>query len=239
VQMFKPQEAIQDQPAKEVQSTVGFLSVDYKLRKYIWTLALQQPRLIELTKSSTYSVQSHAAVPALLHTCRESRAIAKKHYALAFATHETSPKVYFDFQQDWIYTRCSGCLGTGCTHKLMLTEDHKKLKRLIFEGPMTYNPFPKIVRFYPAVEKLIIISGKSSTRRGEINKDNIYFVRKVLEWDCNRDLLALAEKAWMDLEPSGGKPMALSRIWQATLPDVVDGVKRSSDPKKGLWTCCS
>ena len=121
----------------------------------------------------------------------------------------------------------------------MLTEDHKKLKYLIFEGPMTYNPFPKILRFYPTVEKLIIISGRSSTKRGEINKDDISFVSKVFEWDRKGDLLALAQMAWMDLEPSGEQTMTLSRIWRATMQDVVDDVKRSSDPMKGLWTCCS
>ena len=143
------QETTQDHDAKEALQTTNFHSLEYKLREYIWTLALPQTRIIELAKSKTYSVHSSAGVPALLHTCRESRAIALNHYNLSFSSTSTLPKVYFDFKYDWLYTRCSGCIGMDCTHKLTLTDDHKKLKGLVFEGPMTYDPFPKILDGVP------------------------------------------------------------------------------------------
>lgn len=229
----------QGQAAKEVLQPSNFHGLEYRLRYYIWTLALQKTRIIELAKSETYSVHSCATVPALLHACRESRAIAMEHYNLSFAASSTSPKVYFDVKYDWIYTRCNGCLGIGCTHKLTLTDDHAKLKSLIFEGPMTYNPFPKILRFYPAIERLILISGKSNAQRGEIEKKEVSFTTKVFEWDRTGDVMGLARKAWEELDLTGEKPLPLTQVWRASIPDVVDNIKRSSDPTKGLWTCCS
>lgn len=233
------QEATQDDDAKEVLQTTNFQSLEYKLREYIWTLALPQTRIIELAKSETYSVHSSAAVPALLHTCRESRAIALNHYNLSFSSPPTSPKVYFDFKYDWLYTRCTGCIGMDCTHKLTLTDDHKKLRGLVFEGPMTYNPFPKILRFYPAIERVILIGGKSTAKRGEIYKSKVFFMTEVFDWDPTGDVMGLARKAWEELDPSGEKPLPLIQVWRASLPDVVDNIKRSRDPAKGLWTCCS
>ena len=224
-------------PTQEAKQPVNFLSLDDKLRERIWTLALQYPRIIELTRSATYSVRSRATVPALLHTCQESRAIAKKHYSLSFAPPETSPKVYFDFDHDWLYTRCGGCLGMDCNHKLTLTEDHCKLKNLIFEGPMSCNPFHKIIKFYPNIKNLILVRGRSTAQRNEIKKTDISIVHEKFEWAFKVDLLPLAEKTWKELDKSGGS-MPLKHIWRATLPDTVN-VKRSHNLKKGLWTCCT
>lgn len=237
-----PGGSIASQSTGQTQQPVNFLSLNDKLRKKIWTLALQHPspspRIIELRNSNTHGIVSRAPITALLHTCRESRAIAKEGYDLSFSTDSTSPKVYFDFKHDWVYTRCSGCLGNGCGHKLTLTNDHKKLKHLIFEGPMSFNPFPKILRFYPGIENLILIGGKSAVQRDQINKEDITFVNETFDWAREEGLMALAKKAWKDLEPSGDKPLLLKHIWRATLPGVIDNGKRNSDPAKGLWTCC-
>jgi hypothetical protein len=238
-QIFESQKPTAKQSTEQMPWPANFFNLEYKLRKYIWILALQRSRIIELTNSTTYSTVSRAAVPALLHTCRESRAIAKEHYVLSFATQATSPKVYFDFNHDWLYTRCSGCLGVGCTHKLTLTSDHKKVKHLVFEGPMKFNPFPKILRFYPGIENLILIGSKSSAKRDEIDKTDLALVDKSFEWECGDGLLALAKIAWTDLDPTVEKPLPLTYIWRATISDIVDDVKRSTDPTNGLWTCCS
>lgn len=232
-------EQTEKQPREEVKQSASFFSLGYKLCKQIWILALEHPpRIIVLTKSTTYAIHSRAVVPALLHTCRESREIAKRYYSLSFATQDTSPKVYFDFHHDWLYTQCGGCLGMDCNHKFTLTEDHKKVKHLIYHGPMSHNPFPKILRFYPKIENLILIGGRGNAQRSDINKADISIVHEKFSWALEDDLLTLARKAWRDLKPTGGR-MSLKHIWRGALPDLVNNVKRGCNPKKGLWTCCT
>lgn len=237
--LLKDEEKTAKDPTNETHQPTTFLSLPAKLRQKIWNLAIQRPRIIELTTSTTYSTVSRAPVPALLHTCQESRAIALQHYTISFATPATSPKVYFDFRNDWVYTRCAGCLGTGCSHKLTLTADHLKVRHLIFEGPMSFNPFPKIVRFYPRLESLILVGGRSAVPRGEINEAEIIPVDWQFDWASEDDFLTLAQQAWREVEPGGEMRLRLKRVWHGTLPGVVDDGKRSSNPGKGLWTCCS
>jgi hypothetical protein len=235
----KDEEKAAKEPTNETHQPVTFLSLPTRLREKIWNLAIQRPRIIELTTSTTYSTVSRAPVPPLLHTCQESRAIALQHYSVSFATPATSPKVYFDFKNDWVYTRCTGCLGTSCNHKLTLTADHLNVRHLVFEGPMSFNPFPKIVRFYPRLESLILVGGRSVVPRGEIDEAEIFPVDWQFDWAGEDDFLTLAQKAWREIEPSGEKKLKLKRVWHGTLPGVVDDLKRSSDAGKGLWTCCS
>lgn len=232
------QEPPETQSQRAEQRPVGFHSLEDDVRRRIWALALPEPRIIALARSPTYSVHSQAPVLALLQTCRESRAVAQEYYSLSFGMVMNSPKVYFDLCNDWIYTRCSGCLGVDCAHKLTLTDNHAIVRRLIFEGPMTVNPFPKILRYYPSVERLILISGKSDAARSQLKKSEISFVSMQFEWDSEGDLMKLARTAWMALSPTGRWPFALKQIWRGTLPDVEDSLKTAGSQKNALWTCC-
>lgn len=224
-----------EDPAVEAHPPATFHSLSEDVRKTIWTHALPGPRIIELTILRK-NIVSRARVPTLLHTCRESRAVALKHYTLAFGHNASPPKVYFDFRYDWIYTRCPGCLGANCSHKSMLTGDHSRLRHLVYEGPISFNPFTKILRFFPDIRGVILIRGKSKGYRDEIDSEEFVHLEEGFEWAGDKEPIELAKEAWKDINSTQEK-LKLKRVWRCTLPNLVDDGKRR-EAGKGLWTCC-
>lgn len=90
-----------------------FSKLPAELRITIWKLARPGPRVIRVKVHIVkYHISEHVRglkftsftpVPAVLHACKESRAIALKTYKLGMKTHCDGPRVYVDFTKDTIY----------------------------------------------------------------------------------------------------------------------------------------
>ena len=97
-------------PSFATRTFLLFTSLPYELRAQIWQLALPGPRVIEIRNRAGYFENLHCTqiysicrIPVLLHTCRESREVALKYYALSFSITNFPPQIYVDFSVDTIY----------------------------------------------------------------------------------------------------------------------------------------
>ena len=218
-----------------------FAKLPDKLRKKIWQHARPERRIIQLCESlPAKSIFSTAPVPTLLHVCRESRTLAQTWYELSFSSLEFRvPKVYFDFTRDGIYTRCGGCLGSNCAHKMTWTKDHERVKLLAFEAPMSFKPFRKIARQYPGVEELILVKGKNMVPYGQIPWEDFEKVDERFSWqDYENGLVVQYMRLLKEKEPLLAKDSRLRKIQRMTLRGVIEITDPSPSSGKGMWTCC-
>jgi hypothetical protein len=79
-------------------------------RLAIWKMAIPGPRVItiQVHNDATLNLRLLAAsyaIPAILHTSRESREVALKSYELAFANHQNVKPMYVDFSKDIIFAK--------------------------------------------------------------------------------------------------------------------------------------
>lgn len=83
-----------------------FLELPVEIRCLIWSYSVES-RVIEVrlkeSKHSTISLRSIAQIPAILHTCRESRDVGLNVYRQAFSTSSSPATTYVNFHQDIIY----------------------------------------------------------------------------------------------------------------------------------------
>lgn len=111
-----------------------------ELRNHIFAAAIQ-PRLV----TCYYNFQSPAPIPALLHTCQESRRTLQLcGYELAFAAPNEPPKIWFNFKYDVLEA------GVG---ELPL-KDRIRIERIaIPEGFNDYN-VPEVTKIMPEFGRL-------------------------------------------------------------------------------------
>jgi hypothetical protein len=231
------------------------------IRKRIWHFALPRARMIKLTKTpNAADIYSTAPVPAILHANRESRALALRYYRLAFAPEGGIAKTYFDFSRDYLYTRCSGCFGSNCKHKQVLTDDHANVKYCAWEGPMSFNPFRKIFKYFPNLRGLVLLRGVSTISRPGLicTADKCHPVAKHLWWfvdDIGWDgtpfewappdakpgtsaLTRFARDTMLKSNPQTMEAQRLNFVMRCTLAGTVDDGVRSTNGRT-LWFVCS
>ncbi|KAG4427594.1 hypothetical protein IFR05_016922, partial [Cadophora sp. M221] len=99
-----------------------------EIQRLIWHFASQEPRTVELRRSDLDyllkqnterrpGIWSIAQIPAVLHTCCESRLEGLKSYELAFGTHEMEARVYVNFESDIVF------MGRRCPIKNIISWD--------------------------------------------------------------------------------------------------------------------
>ncbi|APA06060.1 hypothetical protein sscle_01g008300 [Sclerotinia sclerotiorum 1980 UF-70] len=237
-----------------------FSKLPQKLRHQIWHFTRPEARYIKIRESRwTTGLFSGAPIPAMLHTCQESRKMALIWYDLSFArdpemcfldqhtlntimenalTNEEprEARIYFDWERDGLYSQCARCTGhrMSCRHA-PLSFDFLRIKRLAFEGPLSVNPFYKIALCFPAVESIILIRGRSSIRRKAVLPLEFIYVDKRFEWE-DEDLLATCLYTIKNTAPECGAIETIQSVRRMTLLNVnqtelVDRVERS------YWPC--
>jgi hypothetical protein len=87
------------------------------------TIRYTPPKTTNYSNTSLYT--SASPIPALLHACSRSRALALKRWRLAFAYQTEVPKVFFDFQNDNLFFG-RHFVNMGLFH----TDDRKEVKRV-------------------------------------------------------------------------------------------------------------
>ncbi|KAK6608828.1 hypothetical protein H4I95_04208 [Botrytis cinerea] len=237
-----------------------FSELPGKLRRQIWNFARPEARYIKLRESKwSAALYSDAPIPALLHTCQESRNSALRWYDLSFARNpemgfwdqktlneimdnaltegqRAKPRIYFDWERDGIYSQCARCNGhrMSCRHA-PLSFDWLRVKRLAYEGPLSINPFYKLTLCYPAVESIMLIRGRSAVRRTAISPSEFIPVDERFEWEGD-DLLATCFETIQNTDPECDALETITSVHRMTLMDVnqtevVDRVESS------YWPC--
>lgn len=115
--------------AAALSSFTYFPTLPRELRDEIYSYAIQ-PRLVRI-RSETYNkfllVWSNSPIPALLHTCRESRrAMQACGYELAFESATSKPLIWFNFRYDTLYISCL----TPENARLLSSRDLARVDRL-------------------------------------------------------------------------------------------------------------
>ncbi|KAF7940548.1 uncharacterized protein EAE98_000675 [Botrytis deweyae] len=237
-----------------------FSKLPGKVRRQIWHFARPEARYIKIRESKwSAALYSDAPIPALLHTCQESRKVALKWYDLSFARdpemgfwdqktlnelmdsaltegQRAQPCIYFDWQRDGIYSQCARCNGhrMSCRHA-PLSFDWLRVKRLAYEGPLSINPFYKLTLCYPAVESIMLIRGRSAVRRTVVSPSEFIPINEKFEWEGD-DLLATCLETLQNTDPECDALETITTVRRMTLMDVnqTDVVDRT---ESSYWPC--
>jgi hypothetical protein len=123
--------------------------------------------------------------------------VALQWYQLAFATKLNKKMLtYFDPTRDGLYAQCfnmedCGALAVKC---MMNNESLELIKRIVWEGPLSFMPFIPVVKF-PAITELIVVRGKRTAPRAEVALAEMIINTQPL-WDNNKTF----EEHWMSLK---------------------------------------
>ncbi|KAH7144796.1 hypothetical protein DER46DRAFT_80654 [Fusarium sp. MPI-SDFR-AT-0072] len=132
------------------------------------------------------SMYSTAPIPALLHTCRESRDdLIKRGYQLAFRTRSHGPRTWFNFDHDVLFISHGDDWGTkhrvlsGCAWDISQfhPSDMQKVKRLALdestgslylahprfsEGNYKFSDISSVLRLFKHLEELLLVEWTDS-----------------------------------------------------------------------------
>ncbi|KAF5578140.1 hypothetical protein FPCIR_11717 [Fusarium pseudocircinatum] len=132
------------------------------------------------------SMYSTAPIPALLHTCRESRdVLIQKGYQLAFRTRSHDPRTWFNFDHDVLFISHGDDWGTkhrivsGCTWDIgqFHPDDMQKVKRVALEestgslylahprfseGNYKFSDLSSVLRLFKHIEELLLVEWTDS-----------------------------------------------------------------------------
>ncbi|KAJ8070942.1 hypothetical protein OCU04_001300 [Sclerotinia nivalis] len=237
-----------------------FSELPQKVRHRIWHFARPEARYIKIRESKWVTgLFSDAPIPAMLHTCQESRKVALTWYDLSFArdpemgfwdqqtlgtimenalTNEEprEARIYFDWERDGLYSQCARCTGhrMSCRHA-PLSFDFLRIKRLAFEGPLSINPFYKIALCFPAVESIMLIRGRSSIRRKAVLPFEFIPVDEKFEWEGD-DLLATCLHTIQNTAPECGAIETIQSVQRMTLLDV-NQTELVNREERSYWPC--
>ncbi|KAH7202377.1 hypothetical protein DER44DRAFT_787172 [Fusarium oxysporum] len=132
------------------------------------------------------SMYSTAPIPALLHTCRESRDdLIKRGYQLAFRTRSHGPRTWFNFDHDVLFISHGDDWGTkhrvlsGCAWDIgqFHTSDMERVKRVALEestgslylahprfseGNYKFSDVSSVLRLFKHLEELLLVEWTDS-----------------------------------------------------------------------------
>ncbi|TGO25482.1 hypothetical protein BPAE_0079g00290 [Botrytis paeoniae] len=238
----------------------SFSELPGKVRRQIWNFARPEARYIKIRESKwSAALYSDAQIPALLHTCQESRKLALKWYDLTFARdpemgfwdqktlnelmdnaltkgQRAQPRIYFDWERDGIYSQCARCNGQrmSCRHA-PLSFDWLRVNRLVYEGPLSINPFYKLTLCYPAVESIMLIRGRSAVRRTAVSPSEFIPVIEKFEWEGD-DLLATCLETLQNTDPGCDALETITSVQRMTLMDV-NQTEVVDQTESSYWPC--
>lgn len=93
--------------AKPEPAFTLFPKLPAELRKLVWGFALPGPKIVTIFAPKPYAYQNQIEawykIPAMLHTCHESRVLAQKAFDRVFGKSLGGNPVYFDFNQDALF----------------------------------------------------------------------------------------------------------------------------------------
>ncbi|KAE9364822.1 hypothetical protein N431DRAFT_564035 [Stipitochalara longipes BDJ] len=169
-----------------------------ELRRMVWTLARPGPRVIKIFQSKVGDkeiIYSTAKVPTLLHTCQESRRIAKNWYELSFQCGwRGTPRVYFDFSSDFVYfPRFPGKDSKYSTHSIaspssISRNEREKVKRVVQEVESYNSRFDFISFFYPSATEAVLVLAEEGMSQGVAEQSEFVATEDAFLWQENQIL---------------------------------------------------
>lgn len=212
------------------------------------------------TTSGEDALYSEASVPSMLHACTESRKVALKWYKLSFVKSDetinlnldgfaqtldddlfgeqttATARIYFDWERDGLYSQCANCngIGTTCGH-FPLSFDQRRIKRLVYEGPLSMDPFYRIGLIFTHVEDIILVRGHSMVPRKAVVSADFFPVQERFQWEGD-DLLASCLQTIQNKLPGCPAIDTITSVRRATLLDV-DETEFEQQNELGYWPC--
>ncbi|KAE9364824.1 hypothetical protein N431DRAFT_389159 [Stipitochalara longipes BDJ] len=177
-----------------------------ELRLHIWKLARPEPRIVRLQwpKKMESVSDSHernwfsdprivrpcyskAPIPAMLHTCTESRQVALGWYKLSFRPMLGTPRVFFDFRADYLHVGCESCKARFCDNceYLINRPDGDAVQRILC-GWQTEgcSPFFAIYLHLRGVKEILIFDPSTDVLMGAsfVQLSNLQETTKKFKW---------------------------------------------------------
>ncbi|KAH8753141.1 hypothetical protein BGZ57DRAFT_725508, partial [Hyaloscypha finlandica] len=195
-----------------------------EIRPITWKFARPSPRIIKLSRSTSQiagcrfqHLVSRIPVPNLLHAYYESRSLALRWYTLLFrprcgygwyklGLHSklTKPRVYFDFDSDYLYVGCNECGAVSfcrdCTNKVVF-EDCLAVKRvLVHWAPRGNSPFFSLHLCLRGVKEVLLFNPSADPLNPDTELAHLQETTKPFDWQEGKSLydVFLEEKPKLD-----------------------------------------
>jgi hypothetical protein len=120
--------------------------------------------------------------------------MALKWYKLSFGSEWYAPKVYFDWEQDGLYTHCDGAHralpdNAICNHESLYVDflqdaDAEGLKRLAIEGPcgLERAPWMGVMYWLRNLKDLYLVTGTGAGSRSFLEEKDFVVSDEPFEW---------------------------------------------------------
>ena len=143
---------------------------------------------------------SKTPIPAMLHACTESRQVALGWYKLDFQSINAKPRVYFDFDADYLYIGCDECTDYSwcddCAGGF-----HDAVKRLLVRWPASYGtPFVRLNRYFRGVKEILLFDPSTDPLKLEVQLSHLEKTTRPFNWNEGKALydVFLEEKDVLD-----------------------------------------
>ncbi|KAK2627155.1 hypothetical protein QTJ16_003121 [Diplocarpon rosae] len=202
-------------PREEGESFRAFGGLAPELRNAIWDFAIvnaisetRKVRVEFMAIENRPYVISRSCAPALLHTCRDSRSRAMKHYNYAFRTPVPKPLgVYFNLSTDQLFINSRGPEDFKWVCLCIAPEDRHQIKHLELPAKDYIRNAEKFLRrlctYFPFIETLTITAGDSTLDQMCVRRD---LARKLT--GC----ISLCKERWMRRSGLGAKCIPKVRV---------------------------
>lgn len=140
----------------------------------------------------------------MLHVCAESRQVALGWYKLGLHSKLTKPRVYFDFDSDYLYVGCNECgpvsFCRDCTNKVVF-EDCLAVKRvLVHWAPRGNSPFFSLHLCLRGVKEVLLFNPCADPLNPDTELAHLQETTKPFDWQEGKSLydVFLEEKPKLD-----------------------------------------
>jgi hypothetical protein len=146
---------------------------------------------------------SETPIPAMLHVCAESRQVALGWYKLSLDSKLTKPRVYFDFDSDYLYVGCNECgvcFCRDCTNKVDFEDCHAVKRVLVHWAPRRITPFFSLHLRLRGVKEVLIFDPSTDPLNSDTELAHLQATTKPFNWQEGKSLydVFLEDKLQLD-----------------------------------------
>ncbi|PMD29573.1 hypothetical protein L207DRAFT_642331 [Hyaloscypha variabilis F] len=186
-----------------------------ELRRIVWDLARPSPRVIKLFHTKVNDVDilySTAKVPSLLHTCQESRRVAKSWYELSLGYKSNFGKkhaahVYFDYSRDFLYSPLpdlederSYARSIAYPRDVYYLE-RTRVKKVVQEIPRIWEQFDLLSIYFPSAVEALLVDTEDGMFHGAADQPEFIVTGDAFPWQRGRTLQKVYEDVREEMSP--------------------------------------
>jgi hypothetical protein len=191
------------------KSFAFFPKLPPELRRLVWKFARPAPQVLKIFETRVGNediLYSTAKIPALLHTCQESRRATKEWYELSLMRYKTKSnlgRIYFDFSCDFVYVTYKDDEDRTVVNPNDIDcRVADKVKNVAYEVPASSAEFEIISIAFPTANRAMLIGEREGMSQGGAEQSDFYKVADELPWQMGRTLYEI----YNDVVQSREKP---------------------------------